>query len=70
MKLHHEYQRINVVLTKLEMPVDDQEQRSRNTCVLIHELNITNDDFDNKYKYKGNSTISYAWTDKTSTKPK
>ena len=34
--LHDENQRLNAVITKLEMSVDDQEQRSRNMCLLIH----------------------------------
>ena len=34
--LYEENQRLNAVINKLEMSVDDQEQRSRNMCLLIH----------------------------------
>ena len=34
--LQDENKRLNGVITKLEMRVDDQEQRSRNMCLLIH----------------------------------
>ena len=49
--LHDENQRLNAVVAKLEMSVDDQEQRSRNMCLLIHGVETVKKLMRARFKY-------------------